>query len=567
MHGINVVADLAALRQENISLERPITAQLDAISLKSALNIIVKQVDLTWVIRDEALTITTKDGAKEKLVQKTYLVTDLVVPIENSELNELQRPIESIKRNFPSPAEYSEMFRTGRTPHQNQDLSGGSPVGSLGSGFGGSSGTGAPYGAPQGGGNPIPGANNGAPNQQQQPGPKNAMPQHLINLITKAIAPGSWSADGGSGTIDYFPLGMTLVVNQTPDIQEQIQDLLQQLRRLQDIEVSLEVRLITLSDNFFERMGVDLDLNIKTDTTRYQPQLTSGQFAQPGFIQSFNPSKLIAGILPGGAFTQDLNIPINNNSFSLAYPPFGFQRELSAGNTGGLSIGLAFLSDIQVYLFMEAAQSDERFNIMQAPRLTMFNGQSATLTVGSFSTFVTGVQPVNPAGYTYFLPIVTPLLNQTSVGFQPVVTGDRRFVRINMQLGLQNLKPSAQIFPITVTSQVLTGFNNLQAVGPPLVLTQFIQQPQVDFLQVSTTVQVPDGGTVVIGGLKRLAEGRNEFGPPILSKIPYLNRLVKNVGYGRTTEHILMLITPRIIITEEEETAQTGVIAFPGLVQ
>jgi len=64
---------------------------------------------------------------------------------------------------------------------------------------------------------------------------------------------------------------------------------------------------------------------------------------------------------------------------------------------------------------------------------------------------------------------------------------------------------------------------------------------------------------VLMGGLKRLSEGRNEFGPPILSKIPYLNRLFRNTGYGRSAESLLIMVTPRIIIQAEEEEKQTGV--------
>jgi general secretion pathway protein D len=64
---------------------------------------------------------------------------------------------------------------------------------------------------------------------------------------------------------------------------------------------------------------------------------------------------------------------------------------------------------------------------------------------------------------------------------------------------------------------------------------------------------VPDGGTVLLGGIKRLSEGRNEFGVPILSKLPYINRLFKNVGIGRDTSSLMMMVTPRIIIQEEEE--------------
>ncbi|HEY1785507.1 MAG TPA: hypothetical protein VGG30_08160, partial [Pirellulales bacterium] len=80
-----------------------------------------------------------------------------------------------------------------------------------------------------------------------------------------------------------------------------------------------------------------------------------------------------------------------------------------------------------------------------------------------------------------------------------------------------------------------------------------VQLPSFSFVTVTTTVSVPDGGTVLLGGIKRLSEGRNEFGVPILSKIPYINRLFKNVGIGRETQSLMMMVTPRIIIQEEEE--------------
>jgi len=89
--------------------------------------------------------------------------------------------------------------------------------------------------------------------------------------------------------------------------------------------------------------------------------------------------------------------------------------------------------------------------------------------------------------------------------------------------------------------------------GVPIPFTQFLQQPDFTTLTISTTVVCPDGGTVLLGGIKRLSEGRNEFGPPFLSKIPYLNRLFKNVGIGRDAQSLMMMVTPRIIIQEEEE--------------
>ena len=62
-----------------------------------------------------------------------------------------------------------------------------------------------------------------------------------------------------------------------------------------------------------------------------------------------------------------------------------------------------------------------------------------------------------------------------------------------------------------------------------------MQLPTFAFITVTTTVSVPDGGTVLLGGIKRLSEGRNERGVPLLSKMPYVNRLFRNVGIGRET--------------------------------
>jgi general secretion pathway protein D len=80
-----------------------------------------------------------------------------------------------------------------------------------------------------------------------------------------------------------------------------------------------------------------------------------------------------------------------------------------------------------------------------------------------------------------------------------------------------------------------------------------VQLPTFEVITVTTTVSVPDGGTVLLGGIKRLVEGRNEFGVPLLSKVPYVDRLFRNVGIGRETDSLMMMVTPHIIIQEEEE--------------
>ena len=62
-----------------------------------------------------------------------------------------------------------------------------------------------------------------------------------------------------------------------------------------------------------------------------------------------------------------------------------------------------------------------------------------------------------------------------------------------------------------------------------------------------------------MGGIKRMRENRTERGVPMLSSIPYVNRLFTNVGTARETTNLMLMVTPRIIIQAEEERKQIGV--------
>ncbi|HEV3437129.1 MAG TPA: hypothetical protein VG122_07210, partial [Gemmata sp.] len=348
--------------------------------------------------------------------------------------------------------------------------------------------------------------------------------------------------------------------------------LLEALRRLQDLAIAVELRIVSLSESWYERMGVDFSVNILTNTTKFQPSLTTvdpntgaaGVFAPIPFINSIGKVGTTVGLTPAGTFTPDLNVPIQNSSFNMAIPPFGGYPN-TPGSDGGVSLGLAFLNDIQVYLFMEAASGDRRVNVMQAPKLTLFNGQTASISVSNLQFFVTNVSVISVNGQIVFSPTNTPFpgpgdpnnpaASALSVTIQGVVSADRRFVRLNLPVTMSaQTGTTVPLFPVTTfVTPVFEGGSQ----GQPIPFTQFLQQPAFTDLTINTTVVCPDGGTVLLGGFKQLSEGRNEFGPPFLSDIPYLNRLFKNVGIGRETSHIMIMVTPRIIINSEEEIFQT----------
>jgi type II secretory pathway component GspD/PulD (secretin) len=555
--GLPIHIDQASIDAEAIQMNRPVTEKIPGLSVRNTLNIVLGQSQLGYVIENDTLTITTVKKSKGRLYTKVFSVADLVTPIPNFALPDYANFDKMINRNaFNSGKVYLQGMTNNaggnNTPFMPAaGLKDGSPVGISGDvKFGNGQGGSLQY-EPRAGSNPLAASASLA-------GDRNSKHDQLIRLVTSMVRPYSWDVNNGAGRIEYFDLGSALVVNQTADVIKEVADLLEALRRLQDLAIAVEVRIISLSETFFERMGVDFAVNINSHSAKVQPNFASGVFApEPFFNQFQSGAGQVVGLTPAGSFTPDLNVPIRATSFERAIPGFGGYPN-SPGNNGGISLGLAFLNDIQVFMFMEAAQGDRRINVMQAPKITLFNGQTATLAIQDSQFFVTDVQVVSVNGQIVFIPqnnlLPGPNTNFT-VTVQAVVSADRRFVRLNMPVTMSNQTgATVPLFPVTTfITPVFEGGSQ----GVPIPFTQFLQQPAFTTLTVQTTVVCPDGGTVLMGGLKTLQEGRNEFGPPFLSKIPYLNRLFKNVGIGRETRHVMLMVTPRIIINAEEEIFQT----------
>ncbi len=88
----------------------------------------------------------------------------------------------------------------------------------------------------------------------------------LIKKIMRTVSPASWADSGGAGTIDYYPLGMTLVVNNTPQVQAQVKYLLETMQRVQEVQVAAETRIIFLNAASFLKLQ-GLVPQLKKDST------------------------------------------------------------------------------------------------------------------------------------------------------------------------------------------------------------------------------------------------------------------------------------------------------------
>lgn len=78
----------------------------------------------------------------------------------------------------------------------------------------------------------------------------------------------------------------------------------------------------------------------------------------------------------------------------------------------------ARVSDAQLQKFIQRAQSDARSNVLMAPKVTLFNGQSGTISSGGQRPFVTNVEF---RGRNALQPVVDVVEERLSIMVQPVV--------------------------------------------------------------------------------------------------------------------------------------------------
>ena len=545
--GINIVFDDLALRAEGIEKDMQIDVPIiSPITLQSALEIILNSAGLVYVVESESIKVTSQLSQQSNLVTKIYYIGDLVQPKSG--------PTNPFHMNFMqpnAPNQFGGSFNAAQQPGNpvmGQQLGGGNGLGGLNYGGGGPQ-TGSPSFSSMGG--------------RQLGGITEGDFEPLIELIQNTIQNESWLDTGsGLGTIQPFAGNLSLIVTQTQEIQDEIQNLLKKLRELNDVQIVVEVRFMILSDDFFERIGVDFDFRLNDNAPSVAGIDNVATTAIVG--QNFE-----GGAIPGGLGDQD--IPFTQGGFASAVPAFGGFDVNSAAN-----FGFAILSDIEVFFLLQAAKGNSRSSVMQAPTVTMFNGQSASISDGQQQPFVVGVVPVVGDFAVGQQPIITLIPDGTNLSVQATASDDRRFVRLNLSPFFSEIT-DVQTFTFDGRSSterstdsilddlldLVDGGNNADAGDDELVTETSgvtVQQPVVAFTSINTVVSVPDGGTVLLGGIKRMSESREEQGVPMLSNIPYVNRLFKNVGIGQTTSNLMMMVTPRILIQEELEEDQVGLI-------
>lgn len=508
----NFHVNWAALTAAGVDRSTPVNLSLTDVTVEKALQLVLQDLStttrVTFIIEDGVVKVSTRDDLAKTPIVRVYDIRDLIVRVPN----------------FAGPViDLSSSFQNG----------GGNNTGG-------------------GGSNPFGGGNNGNCGAgEDNMITRTELVTQITDTITKTIDKDSWAPAGTIGSIRE--LGGTLVVTQTAENHSALVSLIESLRETRSLQISIEARFISVSSGFLNSIGLDVDLffNIGSTLGGGNPGGINPPGGGPGFVTDPWTG---AKVPTHGTSAWGSGKPGSNSVTPIGVIQGGGQSAIPFGNMLGvttpvansigsqitspaLSIGGTFLDDVQVDFLVQATQAESSTRTLTAPRITLFNGQRAYVTVGTQQAYVAEFEPVISENAVALRPRIAFIPTGSVLDVEATVSADRRYVTMTVR---------PQVSTLNSITNITVGGGN-------------IQLPNVTIQGVMTTVMVPDGGTLLLGGQRLAAEVERESGPPVLSKIPVINRFFTNRGKIRDEQTLLILIRPKIIIPREMEE-----LAYPS---
>jgi type IV pilus secretin PilQ/predicted competence protein len=201
-----------------------------------------------------------------------------------------------------------------------------------------------------------------------------------------------------------------------------------------------------------------------------------------------------AGFTPASVVTKAGQL-VGNATSGLAEAQHGFKFGYVSNSVTG---------------FVRALQTCHDVQILATPRLMVVNKQRAELQLGDRLGYETATQ------------------TQTST-VQTV-----QFMDIGTQLRLRPFVTSDGIVRMEIHPENSTGALDVNGI------------PQTSCAQVTTNVMIPDGMTVVIGGLIENDKDVSEQGLPWLNHLPWIGFLFRQTVDKPTRRELIIILTPHI---------------------
>ncbi len=356
-------------------------------------------------------------------------------------------------------------------------------------------------------------------------------PDEVLNLVRENIARESWDAGLGY-SIDFVDSNNLLVIH-TPQVQQQVADFLDDLRAFSTSMVTLEARFYALTDAFIEELGTDL--------RGLGPSGQLGEEFELDDVTLENTQGLDnngdgTGASKAGVFFDDVD-----QSFGLTTENF-FGSPLGSllSTVGGGAFQFTILDDASVNIVMTAIEKSRNAFEISSPVVSVYNTQRAFVTVVNQVSFVQGYD-VDVATAAFIAdPNIGVVQEGIVLDVRPTISFDRKYVTLDVQTTVASLtRPIRQIT------------TNLGGASTEVSFSL----PQLDVQDAQTTVVVPDGGSVLLGGFKQVLYRNRTAEAPWLADIPVLGFFFREKGLADEMTDLIIVMRATISDYAELESA------------
>ena len=347
--------------------------------------------------------------------------------------------------------------------------------------------------------------------------------EDLSNLIRDTIAPASWDREG----VSIDPGEGNLIVRQTAEVQEEIQAFLEDLRQFNSALVLIESKFLSVTDNFIQEIGNDfrgLDNRVLEDVTNGLEDMASLGLDNGG---SGTSGTNAAGAPSSGFFFDDgLDGAFSATTQNLFESSLGN----SLSTIGGLSFQLTFLDDAEVSSILRAVEKSEQSQVVQNQMLSVHDSQRAYVTVINQRAYIQDFD----VEVAQFQAVADPTVNVLSEGIvldvRPTILDNRKWLRLEIQ-------------PTVARIVSLRSFST--TLGGNTAPVEF-QLPELEVQSVNTSAFLPDGGSLLLGGLSRIRNVERRAEVPWIGRVPLLGFLFKSEGYNDERESLMILVKATI---------------------
>ena len=360
----------------------------------------------------------------------------------------------------------------------------------------------------------------------------------LIELVKKNVATEEyWGSEGVS--IAASGTDKMLIVAE-PEVQRGVARFLDDLRAFSGLVVTIETRFLSVTDNFLRDVGVDI---------RGLGNGTPGPLALLDDVLNGGIDNASAGYdnngpgLPaGGSGRPSSGAFFNDNSDGdyRARTENVFDRALGTkiSNVGGATVQWSWVSDTSLSVILRAVEKTQEGRLLQAPSVTVYNTQRANITLINQLTYIQDFDV--EVAQTAFIadPIIGIIQDGLVLDVQPTVSHDRKYITLTLRPTIANL-----VRPIPTYTTSLGAFTT------PVT----IQIPELKIQKAQTTVRVPDGGTLLMGGLKSINMADLKSETPWFSSVPFASFFFGRKGTVKEMDNLMVIVKATISDLNEQE--------------